>query len=189
MMDKVYSVKIEGPYEFRHINIGTLVDYFDSMCQRDWEHLPSLAVLEKGIMGNPRDLKSLMSRIIITIKFEDGYVLIYTFNPGLITDLASVPSWLRGIMDNDDPRVIPAALVHDRNFVTQGLGDLGFRWTNKLFYQMLRKSGYPLSKSVLAYLAVMSPVGRRLFKTTNKNQYNHVTHFSSLMVLSAGKLK
>jgi hypothetical protein len=85
----------------------------------------------------------------------------FYFKPGFVTDLASVPRPLRGIVDNDEHQIISAALVHDFAFSTRRLP---FRIANSLFYKIMRYNGYNRFKAVLAYWAVSSFVGRKHYR-------------------------
>jgi hypothetical protein len=56
----------------------------------------------------------------IWVIYEDGTIWDYSFDIGFITDLASVPSNLRSIIDNDMPSIIIGALIHDGYYQTKG---------------------------------------------------------------------
>ena len=48
----------------------------------------------------------------------DGRELIV--KKGFRTDLASIPKVFEGVINNDDPRILCASIVHDLGFATQG---------------------------------------------------------------------
>lgn len=94
----------------------------------------------------------------LRISVEDARETVhYLFRPGYVTDMATVPKFFRGVLDNDDLRVIAAALVHDYNFAT---AHESFKVSNTLMFRMMRAVGASWFKSVVAWLAISSPVGR-----------------------------
>ncbi len=171
--NKIRDIKTivrEGSYRFEHIDP---TQYGTTRLQWKKEFgitLPPREDLSK--FGDPEDLRILLAPISITIYFRKRRTLEYQFDRGFITDLASVPSSFRSVVDNDDIKLAAAALVHDYNFSTHYLNpiggrtpsNVGFRLANKLFYGMIRKRGYPWVKSVVAYLAVNSIVGRARYE-------------------------
>lgn len=164
---KIRDIKIierEGPYRFERIEVSK----YDEI-KRDWEEefgitLPPRSGL--SVFGNLDDLRIVLAPITITIYFKDRRPLRYEFDRGFITDLASVPKAFRSIVDNDDLKLLGAALVHDYNFTTWFLGPnhKGCLRANKLFYGMIRKQGYGLGKSIIAFLSVNSIVGRARYQ-------------------------
>lgn len=59
----------------------------------------------------------------IWIIWDDNSIWEYCFNIGFMTDLASVPSNLRSIIDNDIPSIIIGAIIHDGYYQTKGAFD------------------------------------------------------------------
>ena len=162
----IKTVERDGPFRFEHIDPN---QYNTTRIQ--WKRelgivLPPREDLHK--FGDPEDLRIVLSPILITITFRGRRPLRYEFDRGFITDLASVPSSFRGVVDNDDVKLAAAALCHDYNFSTHFLNPVGgrtpsnkgFRLTNKLFYGMIRERGYSLGRSIIAFLSVNSIVGR-----------------------------
>lgn len=85
----------------------------------------------------------------------------YLFGPPYVTDLASVPKFLRSAVDNDDIRLIAPALVHDYHFATHAKT---FKEANKLFRQMIRGVGGGRFKAFICWLAVSSSAAKRCYK-------------------------
>jgi hypothetical protein len=85
----------------------------------------------------------------------------YKFKRGFVWDLASIPKIARSIVDNDDPAIIDASMVHDSNFTCHFVG---FRPANELFMDMFRMNGGNKVETFLAWLAVASPFGRLAYK-------------------------
>jgi len=120
---------------------------------------------ELGKLGVPKDLRILLSPITITIEMDKGNEFLqWKFHKGWLTDLASVPWWFRGVVDNDDLDLLAAAYIHDANFSCHFLGDSlqGLARTNDLFREMIRYRGKRF-KAWLAYKAVDSIVGHALW--------------------------
>ena len=123
--------------------------------------LPAWSLINE--FGRPKDLRLLCCKLNIYLKFSNTSWMNFLFKPGFVTDLASVPRPLRGIVDNDEHQIVTAALVHDFAFVTRRLP---FRLANGLFYKILRYNRYNRLKALLAYWAVSSFVGRRHYRTS-----------------------
>lgn len=174
---KIRDIKLierEGPFRFERID---LPQYGTTRLQWREEFgidLPTKSGLVSQFK-NLDDLRILLSEIRIVIRFEDRRPLEYVFERGFISDLASVPKVFRSLVDNDDLRLLVAALVHDYNFSThfldpsrtsdgQPVENLGFRRANKLFYSMARKRGLSQFRCAVAYLAVNSIVGRAKYE-------------------------
>jgi len=96
------------------------------------------------------------------IELTTGVKLCYCIKKGAVTDLASVPKLLRSFVDNDDPGIVLAAIIHDINFATHFLN---FRDSNCLFRQMCVMGGLGKFRSWLAWLAVSSFVGHNRYKS------------------------
>ena len=105
------------------------------------------------------DLRINLSELEVLIYQEDE-VYHFRFHPGYITDLASVPKWVRSFIDNDDKRLLVAAYVHDALFLNHWLS---FRDTNKLFRKIIRNQGGGPFLAGSCWLAVSSFVGRRRY--------------------------
>ena len=144
--------------------------------------LPTVSDLD---LFENRDWRMLVGPLTISVSVDNA-VYIYNFIPGHITDLASVPASLRSLVDNDDRRVMWAALLHDVNY---GLHLMEFNYANLLFFKMIIAEAAPLRKmhrgihkawerfkswslATKAYIAVSSPLGRAI--------YNHKTDIKNL---------
>ena len=103
----------------------------------------------------------------VLVELADDLNLVFVFKPGFITDFASVPRFFRGIVDNDDPKIIIPAFVHDVNFLSHFLS---FKDSNKLFLSMMRLEGMKRFRSRIAYWAVASFVGRRIYWNYGKHK-------------------
>lgn len=164
---KIDKLEFDGPNRFEYVEPSKPM----YAIQRDnWRYkykikLPDWETLLE--FGTPRDLRLLCCKINVYIKFKNTYWMNFFFKPGFVTDLASVPWFLRGIVDNDDHKIIQAALVHDFLFST---GRLPFQISNSLFYKMLRANGYHSAKALLAFWAVSSFVGRKHYKSHKKKR-------------------
>lgn len=108
-------------------------------------------------------LPSLLQILVSTKDMQTSYL----FWPGHITDLASVPKFLRSLVDNDGLRIIAAALVHDYNFATQ---EMGFRASNRLFYKMIRAIGGSWWLATKAWLGVSGLIGYYFYKKYNSGR-------------------
>lgn len=114
-------------------------------------------------------------KIIVAVKYKKHTMQYkFSFNEEWITDLASVPAVLRGIVDNDEQWIIPPSQVHDALFCYKGFGSFSFAQTNRLFYEMCKyyvrrlckgfRKFRMMIKAWLAYIAVSTPVGKRRWK-------------------------
>jgi len=86
----------------------------------------------------------------------------FKYKPGYITDLASVPKFVRSFIDNDDKRLVRPSMMHDPLFV---LHTVPFDMTNSLFRAATifeNKNKKFLANMV--WLAVSSFVGKRRWK-------------------------
>ena len=133
-------------------------DYIDQFAIK----LPTAKELD---LENERDLRLLAEPVTIEITLNGGDALSYTFRKGWIHDTASVPPFMRSFIDNDDRRLVLAAMVHDANFRGHWLR---FAKTNRLFRKMSIEAGYPRRKAFFAWLSVSSPVGFYLFRKHRK---------------------
>ena len=92
----------------------------------------------KRIGMNSDELHILHSHFNVEFCYKEK---LYIFNmfPGFIFDKASVPKYLRSIVDNDDPVVEVAAMCHDPMFALHLLGnsDIGYDLANKIFYWII----------------------------------------------------
>lgn len=156
--------------------------YYDYQ-QRTWfrqKHgvlLPSSDELKK--FGGLDEVRVLTEDVAVTIEFENSAWVQFKFYKGFLTDLASVPKFFRSVIDNDDNRLILAALVHDYLFTTHGLP---FYETNELFYQIARFCGYSKFKSWLAWVAVSSPVAARLWRKETVKRIKHTRKTAAMML-------
>ena len=156
-IDEIRDIILDGPKRFEYVETDAAM----YAIQRDnwrYKYRIELPKFENAILfGNVLDLRILCTTVNIFIKFKNTFWIDFSFKPGFVTDLASVPWFLRGIVDNDTHNALPAVLIHDFLFATHRLP---FRIANSLFYKMLRANGYPAFRSLLAFWAVKSCVGR-----------------------------
>lgn len=106
----------------------------------------------------------------VKAKNKDGiYWLHFKFVRGFVWDLASVPKFFRGIVDNDDPSIIVASAVHDSCFT----GHLvSFHDSNDLLRAIARYYGASRLKAFIYWAAVSTPVGRWMY---NKKTIHRAT--------------
>jgi hypothetical protein len=102
----------------------------------------------------------LLNPLVITVTFKNSAWWQFKLERGFITDLASVPSAFKAIIDNDGPAVVVPALVHDANFSCHFLS---FEDSNSLFKQMIRAYGGSVHKARLAWAAVSTTYARRRY--------------------------
>ncbi|MHA1169008.1 MAG: DUF1353 domain-containing protein [Candidatus Hodarchaeales archaeon] len=105
-----------------------------------------------------------------TVETEEG---IFLFKEGFVWDQASVPRFLRGLLDNDDPRVVLGAMVHDACFSQKWLG---YKGANKLFKSILVEKGMSKFKANLYYVGVASRKGKRIYNSIIKEKSWHTGH-------------
>ena len=107
----------------------------------------------------------------VKAKNKDGiYWLHFKFIRGFVWDLASVPKFFRGIVDNDDPSIIVASAVHDSCFT----GHLvSFHDSNDLLRAIARFYGASWIKAWIYWAAVSTPFGRYMYNrvTTKRNAW------------------
>lgn len=70
---------------------------------------------------------------------------------GLETDFGSIPRWLHGVVDDDDPRALCPFLRHDKRY-KDAIGDRT-TWDQEL-YDGMRACGSSWLKSIIVYRAV-----------------------------------
>jgi hypothetical protein len=179
-VSSIHCVNIEGPQRFEYIDNRTAWTYLEQ--RRRWAaeggvSLPHYEVLHR--FGPLEDLRILCRRLNIFIRFKDTSWVDFTYFPGFITDLASVPTWFRGCVDNDTASMVPAVLVHDYLFSAHALP---FEYTNELFYQLLLSCGYNRTKACIARWAVSSVFGRRAWRL-NKDRREVWTKKTASMLL------
>ena len=76
---------------------------------------------------------------------------IYVAPAGFETNLASIPHCLRGIIDNDDPHIKDAAVIHDRLYTT---GQVTRSQADAILYRACRTLGAGLIKAYAVYFGV-----------------------------------
>jgi hypothetical protein len=124
--------------------------------------LPPMNRLEK--IGNPEYLRALIRRVYRRVYLSDSRWFAWELLPGYVWDLASVPKFARWFLDNDDPDLSGAAIVHDPNYTGHFLGDdiPGLDLTNWLFREMIRYTG-KRARANAAYFFVNGIIGRSLY--------------------------
>jgi hypothetical protein len=125
--------------------------------------LPTKKTL-KGTGAKFGNLWLLLNPLVITVEFKNSSWWQFRLERGFITDLASVPSAFKAIIDNDGPAVVVPALVHDANFSCQFLS---FEDANSLFKTMIRAYGGSVHKARLAWAAVSTTYARRRYHRTD----------------------
>ena len=116
------------------------------------------------------DWSVLLSDVAVHVFVEESnqkFCLSFVFKRGFVWDLASVPKFFRGIVDNDSQESIIGAMCHDAMFTGHLLP---FKQANDVFYGLLRQAGESRLKSRIYWLAVASPIGRLMYnkKTINR---------------------
>ena len=106
-----------------------------------------------------KEMRVLTSRLKVRVRTSEG-VHIYEFEPGFITDFASVPSMFRSFIDNDNQDLVISSLVHDANFRYHYMT---FTKSNLLFKKMNRMAGAGWFTSNASYWAVNSKWGRKSY--------------------------
>ncbi len=174
----VKIIEVEGPRRFEYIELGNM---YKVQCRRWCKEYGITLPTQKQLtaFGRLSDLRIIVKRLRVLVVAEDTSWIEFEFDPGFITDFASVPKFFRGIIDQDDNRVITAALCHDYLFSTH---DLPFRQTNKLFHALLRKAGYGRLRARLAYLAVASPFGRYFWSKNKKRRERWTRKTAQLLI-------
>jgi len=158
-MKAIKKIEHDGFVDLRDLH---KVTYARTRQQFRDEHglvLPTRKTLEgTGVaFGN---LWLLLGPLTITVTFEDSEWWQFELDRGFITDLASVPSAFKAIIDNDGPAVVVPALVHDANFACHFLS---FEDSNALFRQMIRAYGGSKAMANLAWAAVSTTYARRRY--------------------------
>jgi hypothetical protein len=145
---KITKVTFAGCLDFRRLFAGNYHST-ETELKKEGLTLPSRDVLD---LNRNTDYHVLLRDLCIAIHFEENkQVYKYTFLKGFLTDFASVPKLLRGLVDNDDLRLMFASLVHDANF---GLHLLSFRESNWLFFKMIKAQNGTWWLATKAWLAV-----------------------------------
>ena len=162
-ISQVHSIIERGDFDTQRVRPWG----WDAQRMRFWRkhHIALPGRKQLKLIGNPKDLRIVLNPITITVELDGGEWLQYRFNKGWITDLASVPWFARGIIDNDDLDLLAAAYVHDANFSHHYLGDTnaGLERTNDLFREMIKYRGHNL-KAWFAHAAVDSIIGHALYQ-------------------------
>ena len=101
---------------------------------------------------------------------------------GFIFDKASVPPFLRSVVDNDDPDVMISAMCHDAMFA---LHLVPFKQANKMFYWIVKtvmlkklsnivdkKSRRKMRREIffkpkLYFFGVATPIGKKIYNSCN----------------------
>lgn len=87
----------------------------------------------------------------VKIYFKSGLEFVYKIKAGYVTDFASIPSFARGFINENDSKIIIAALIHDINF---GLKFQTFDFSNTLFRMMMKYYKMGVIKRNIAYNSV-----------------------------------
>lgn len=111
----------------------------------------------------------LTNPVTIRVKTESEW-LHFEFSAGFTWDCASVPRFLRSIVDDNAQCVIASSLIHDYSFSSKVLS---FRDANKIFKGVIEKQGGNKVESLIYWLGVSSPVGKFLYKhSTDKRSWH-----------------
>jgi hypothetical protein len=154
----VESMSIQGNFDLRRIYPDTYQNSVDEFAA-EGIILPSSEALD---LKNEHDFWLVLApvKIFLTFKAPELGSALYSFGRGFITDLASVPSFLRGIADDNAREVIPAAFVHDANFAGHYCG---FMAADRIFRDMIERKGGSFLESLIYFMGVASPVGYWLY--------------------------
>jgi hypothetical protein len=97
-------------------------------------------------------------RTFAPITFRSARFMVEIAVPaGFLTDLASVPAYLRSIVDNDDPGVLLPAIVHDYVCRCEGRvagGPFSRREADDMMLEGMEVCGLPTTKRRLVYFAI-----------------------------------
>lgn len=144
-------------------------------CYKD-EHFP-LPLLVEVL---PPSAKSQLGRTCFVLRedfkfHEPDYNVTYTVRAGFATDFASIPAVVRGIIDNDDPNIMFAAVIHDANYrglleITMHVGTTPTTWAthhdretaDDLLIDIMKVCGAPKWKQRAVWLSVRA-FGWRFF--------------------------
>lgn len=87
---------------------------------------------------------------------HDGTGHIFTIDGGTVTDFATIPWWIRWLVNPADPQTAVPAFIHD------GLLAAGYeqRVAAGEFYRQLHARGYRLALRIAFYLAVVVAIDR-----------------------------
>lgn len=163
MRIEIENVKIEGRRRFEFIERSGFL-YQEQRTELNHEFNMNMPIgTELWKFGKRRDLRVLCAGVLIDVVDEKGCFYQFEFLPGFITDFASVPWFFRSLIDNDDERIIAAALIHGFLFSTHGLP---FWMTNQMFRQVAISQGYPRIKARMAFIAVNSIPARHIWNDT-----------------------
>lgn len=122
----------------------------------------------------------------VRVWWENGYCWEFTFYPGFWTDYASVPKFCRIAIDNDDPRIIIPAILHDSLFQTHDIDlimgeGLGFSQANTLLYEACRYYGLPDFMCSRIRDSVNTAIGKKSYDTKHPRE---VDRRSRMRILS-----
>lgn len=166
---KVKKIQKDGFADFRRILEG---DYKATQKEFYSKYDIELPDLDLTSMKGSSDIRVLLNDLRISVVTSEG-LLYYKLQKGFITDFASVPKWLRSLVDNDSSEIVVPALVHDVNFRWKFLS---FGRSNKVFRQMIRKSGGSWWLAFKAYIGVSNPFGREAYNFELDKKYKR-TYF------------
>ena len=172
---KIEYISLIGHVDLRRVL--TEHEYNVTRAEVDFE-LPTWDKLKEASWGFD-DLRILMSKLEVLLYMDDKSVFHFTFEPGYITDLASVPGFVRSFVDNDDKRLVVAAMIHDALFLNHWLD---FDDTNSLFRQIIKYYGNGWL-AFWCWAAVSSFVGRKRYNETRpqwSKQYANCEHTEAL---------
>jgi hypothetical protein len=160
-----FSIEEHGWPDARFVRAERIEDIRSDFEKERGIILPGAA--QWDAFGEISALRVWLREYTVTATDDRSYWVQFKFYPGYITDLASVPRVLRGLIDNDDPDLILAALPHDFNFSTHFLS---FTESNALLAAMARAAGVSSWRASLAHFAVGSPVGWHRWKLNGRRR-------------------
>lgn len=158
---KVFSYSVTGAVDFRRL-FPHSYEQTKQEFREEGITLPDIDITDKS------EWRVLLSESVIIKVFTNIGTIIYRFKRGFMSDMASIPKVLRGVvMDNDDlDLVICCGLVHDANFQHRFFGSnrRGFRMANRLMKQMIQSGNSTRFRAFLIWFGVASPVGWKIYK-------------------------
>lgn len=101
----------------------------------------------------------LLNPVTINVKCDDKWCE-FNFKRGFVYDLASVPRFFRGVVDDNEQTVIYAAMAHDAMFTSHCRT---FHDANTIFRAIAVHCGASYMKALIYYGAVSTPIGRYLY--------------------------
>lgn len=132
---------------------GVILPEWDEICRKDQKYLYVF-----------------MNYCAIQVWYNDGTGETLRIKAGWMTDLASVPVFLRSLVDDNAPWIILAALWHDAGFAAHFWG---FRQCNYNFLDIMTCEKAPRIRKRLSFAAVNNPI---IYHTHYKKSAKEIAH-------------